>query len=102
MMNLNQVLVFVLLAALTTVDTRSVQQDSDIELLFENRLRGNKQLSDTISSYRHRLDHSPNFKAFRYALSQQFTPPYCEFCHLFVPAVSLIYAYASSNCLVLV
>ncbi len=87
------ILVFFLFITFSTVNTRSIQHDSDVELLVTNRINANKHLSATIASYRHRFEHSPNFKALRWALSEQFTPPYCDFCHLFVPTVSLIYSY---------
>jgi len=76
---------------LSTVDTRSIQQNSTVELLVTNRVNENKQLSGTIASYRHRFEHSPNFKKLRWALHQQLTPPYCQFCHVFIPVVCLMY-----------
>lgn len=91
MMYFTHILVFFSFIILSTVNTRSVEQDFTVEQLVEKRINTNKQLSGTIASYRHRFEHSPNIKAFRWALHQQLTPPFCEFCHLFVPLVSLIF-----------
>ncbi|CAF1472859.1 unnamed protein product [Adineta steineri] len=84
------IVLFFFFAALSTVDTRSIQNNSDVELLIQNRIVEKKQLSATIASYRHRFEHSPNFKKLRWALSEKLTPPYCEFCHLFVPAIRFL------------
>jgi hypothetical protein len=78
---------------LSTVDTRAIQQNSTVDLLVTNRINENKQLSGTIASYRHRFEHSPNFKKLRWALHQQLTPPYCQFCHVFIPVVCIMYTY---------
>jgi hypothetical protein len=86
-------LLFFFVTALATIDARSVQQNSIIDLRLNNLKNNNRHLSGTIASYRHRFEHSPNFKALRWALDQQITPPYCEFCRLFVPVVNLIYFY---------
>jgi hypothetical protein len=91
MVCLTQILLFFLCTVLITVSSRSIQQDSDVELLITNRINENKELTTTIASYRHRFGHSPNFKALRWAMSEQLTPPYCQFCHIFVPVVSLMY-----------
>lgn len=91
MVYLTQILVFSFIITFTTVNTRLIQQDFTVEQLVENRINANKQLSATMASYRHRFEHSPNIRSFRWALREQLTPPYCQFCHLFVPVVSLIY-----------
>ncbi|CAF3487160.1 unnamed protein product [Rotaria socialis] len=87
---LTYLLLVLVFTTLTTIDTRSVQQEPNIELLLTKRINENKRLTMTIASYRHRFEHSPNFKAFRWALSQQATPPYCDFCYLFIPALQFL------------
>jgi hypothetical protein len=84
------ILVLCSFIAFTTVNTRSIQEEADIEQLVENRINANKELSAKITSFRHRFEHSPNFKALRWALSQQAISPYCDFCAVFVPIVSLM------------
>jgi hypothetical protein len=84
---LTYILVLFSFVAFSTVNT---QEEADIEQLVENRISANKQLSAKITSFRHRFEHSPNFKALRWGLSAKFTPPYCDFCAVFVPVVSLI------------
>ena len=87
-MCLTYILLLVFFTAFSTINTRSVEQDPNVELLLNNRITENKQLWSTISNYRHRFEHSPNFKALRWAVREQLNPPYCPFCHLFVPVVS--------------
>ncbi len=87
---LTYILVLFSFVAFSTVNTRLIQEEADIEQLVENRISANKQLSAKITSFRHRFEHSPNFKALRWGLSAKFTPPYCDFCAVVVPVVSLI------------
>jgi hypothetical protein len=78
------------LVAFSTVTARSIQEEADIELLVENRINANKELSAKIASFRHRFEHSPNLKGLRWAVGEQAKSPYCDFCAIFVPVVSLI------------
>jgi len=92
MLWLNYILLLFFFIAFSTVNTDSIEEDSTAELLLQNRFNGNKKLSNMITSYRHRFEHSPNFKALRWAVNQQSNLAYCDFCHLFVPVVSLMYS----------
>jgi hypothetical protein len=92
MMYLTHILVFFFFITFSTVHAHSIQQDSTAEELLNNRINANKQVLAMITSYRHRFQHSPNFEALRWALSEKLTPPYCEVCHVVVPLVSLMYS----------
>ena len=93
MMRFTYILLVLFVAIFITIDARSIQQDSDIELLVTNRVNADKKLSTIVANYRHRFEHSPSFKALRWTLSEQLNPPYCEFCDIFVPVVSLMCFY---------
>ncbi len=75
----------VLFIYLTTIDARSVLQNSD-ELLGSNSLQddGSSLIS---SSYRHRLEHSSNFQTLRWSPRKLEQSKLCEFCDLIVPVV---------------
>ena len=88
----NCILIF-FFVIISTVTSRSVPQESTLELtLLANRTteQQQQQVLITLANYRHRLEHSPNFKEFRWALSQRFASPYCDVCDLFLPAVNII------------
>ena len=88
MAHLIHVLVCFVFIAFSSVTTRSIQEDADIEQLVVDRINANKPLSAMITSYRHRFEHSPHFQALRWALKQQIPIPYCDFCDVFIPVVS--------------
>lgn len=93
MMRLTYLFVVFFFITLATVNARSISQDSTDEQLVASRINAKKQLSGTMASYRHRFSHSPNFKKLKWTLNQQSNPPYCAFCHVFVPVVNLMYMY---------
>ena len=79
-----------LLLVFATVDTRSIENDVDIEQLVERRISTNKKLLTTVAAFRHRFEHSPNFQEFNWAIRDQLGASYCQFCDILVPTVSLI------------
>jgi hypothetical protein len=71
-----------------TINGRSIEHESSIELIVKNGLSSNTKLTNTIASYRHRFEHSPNFKTLHWAFAQQSAPLYCDLCDVVIPAVS--------------
>ena len=82
-----ELLLFVFVVTLTTLNGRSLESESPVDLIQESV---NSHATQILASYRHRFTHSPNFKALRWALGEEVTPPYCDICHLFIPLVSPI------------
>lgn len=87
MVNLSFSLLCFVFAALVTVNARSIRQDLSANEALKYVGNENRQLIDTIASYRHRFEHSPNFKALRWSSAQQAAPPYCDLCYALVPVV---------------
>lgn len=79
-----------LLLVFATVDTRSIENDVDIEQLVERRINTNTKLLTTVAAFQHRFEHSPNFQEFNWAIRDRLGASYCQFCDIFVPIVSLI------------
>ena len=84
----NELLLFAFVVTLTTLNGRSIVSESPVDLISESANSINSHAAQMLASYRHRFSHSPNFKALRWALGEQVTPPYCDTCHLFIPLVS--------------
>lgn len=83
-------LLVLLVFGFATIDTRSIENDVNIEQLVERRISTDRKLLTTVAAFRHRFEHSPNFQEFNWAIRDQLGASYCEFCDIFVPAVSLI------------
>ena len=71
-----------------TIDTRSIPQNS-VDLLVNTSPQDDETnlISNSISSYRHRLEHSTNIQTLRWSLRKLKTSELCEFCDLMVPVV---------------
>lgn len=89
---------FVLLAFYSTVDTRAIQPESVIDLVLRDGVNEHKQLITMMASYRHRFEHSPHFKALRWASAQQSNPPYCDLCFALVPVVRCLLLSILPHC----
>lgn len=87
MLNRTTALLLFVLAALVTVNARVIKQDLSAEEALKYVESENRQLANTVASYRHRFEHSPNFKALRWAFAQQAVAPACDLCYVLVPAV---------------
>lgn len=89
MMSVSYFLLVFLCVTFCKIDARSIPLDEpDTETVLAQRLIENQQLAVTVANYRHRFEHSPNFKAFRWALRELLTPPDCEICYWLLPVVS--------------
>jgi hypothetical protein len=76
------ILIYFLTVFLLTINARSITDKNIID---------NKQATITLANYRHRLEHSTNFKKLRWSLKHQFNKAYCQFCDLVVPVVSIYF-----------
>lgn len=86
--------VCVLLCFLTlyiiTIDTRSINENHSVELVVDEISNDhNEQVDAIIANYRHRFEHSTNFKKLQWALKHRYNKAYCTFCDLVVPVVRL-------------
>ncbi|CAF5156126.1 unnamed protein product, partial [Rotaria sp. Silwood1] len=70
----------------TRIDVRSVLQYSINQLVSEDDQ--SSLIHNSVSSYRHRFEHSTNFQSLRWSLRKLKNDELCEFCDLMVPVVS--------------
>lgn len=81
----------ILLCFLTICDTRSINDDAknSIEFIVDELPDNNhhEEIDVVIANYRHRFQHSTNFKKLVWALQNRYNKAYCTFCNLVVPVV---------------
>jgi hypothetical protein len=85
-------LTFVLLVAFFTAHTAT--DAHPVKQYVVDRIVNDPKINDenhsvALANYRHRVEHSPNLKAFRFAIKVKYNAPeYCEACDILVPVVS--------------
>ena len=70
---------YFLTLSIITIDSRSIAEKD----ASDNLQRSIVALAD----YRHRFEHSTNFKKLRWTLEHRYNKAYCQFCDLVVPVV---------------
>ncbi|CAF0981469.1 unnamed protein product [Rotaria sordida] len=85
------VVLYLLTIYVTRIDVRSILQNS-IDQLVSNSFDDDKLnlMHSSISSYRHRLEHSTKFQALRWSLRKLKNDELCEFCDLMVPVIRIL------------
>ncbi|CAF0859177.1 unnamed protein product [Adineta ricciae] len=73
------------------VSARSILQGS-VEVLLNDAPENDESssLSDSVSGYRHRLEHSTDIQAIRWSLRKLNADELCEFCDLIVPVIRIL------------
>ncbi|CAF1110198.1 unnamed protein product [Rotaria sp. Silwood1] len=73
------------------IDTRSIDEKDTNKFIVDNLINEqNHEFLITLANYRHRFEHSINFKKIRWTLKHRYDKAYCQFCDLVVPVVRLL------------
>ena len=80
------------------VSARSILQGS-LDVLLNNAPENDESssLSESVSGYRHRLEHSTDLQAIRWSLRKLNADELCEFCDLIVTVVSYLLRFFVLN-----
>ncbi|CAF5025838.1 unnamed protein product [Rotaria sp. Silwood1] len=71
------------------IDTRSIDEKDTNKFIVDNLINEqNHEFLITLANYRHRFEHSINFKKIRWTLKHRYDKAYCQFCDLVVPVVN--------------